>query len=64
MASHFGVTQRFKTIAPNDPEITLHTARLEGLHIYCHSTRESQISFSFTLWPAVFELLVILRQVH
>ena len=43
---------------------TLNTNRSKVPHIHTTITSELQISLHFTLWPAVFDLPAIWRQVH
>ena len=44
--------------------MTLNTKRLKVPHVHITNTQDSQISIRFALWPAIFELEGILRQVH
>ena len=64
MASHFSVTHHFEIGGPNDPKMTLKTKRSKVLHIHVTITPKSQISLRVALWPAVFTLQAIFKQVH
>ncbi len=57
----------FKTSAPNDPKRALSTMRLNVLYICPSSTQNPKfqsVSSGLSLWPAIFELQAILKQVH
>ncbi len=43
--------------------MALNTTRWNVIHAYDTSSLESKILIRFALWPAVFELCVILQQV-
>ncbi len=55
---------QLENCASNDPQMTLKATRSKVLHMYYSSTIESQISITFVLQPAVFDLQAILRKVH
>ncbi len=56
MASRFPDTGHFEPTAPNDPKTTLNTKRLKAPNVRTTTNTKFQISFCFTLLPAVFEL--------
>ncbi len=49
---------------PEWPQIDFESCKVKFPYICITSIPDSQTSLSFTLWPAVFEIQVILRQVH
>ena len=63
-ASCFWYIGHFGTSASNDPKMTLNPTRLNVPNICTTTVPESQISLSFPLRPALFEIQAILRQVH
>ena len=64
MPNHFRVTGHFETVAPHSPKMTLNTKMSNVLHMHGTTIPESQISVRLSLYPAVFELHAILRQVN
>ncbi len=56
MTSCFRVIGHFETSAPNDPRMTLNTARSKVHYICVTSVPKSQISLCFDLRPAVFKM--------
>ena len=64
MASHFWVATHLENSAPNDHKINLNTTRWNVPHICVTSVYNNQISVSFALRPAVFDLQAILRKLH
>ncbi len=59
----FRDTDRFGTIAPNDPKLTLNTTRSEILHMCYTTTTESQSSHLFALRLAIPKIIGFLRPI-
>ncbi len=63
-ANAFELQATLRKRGPNDPKITVNTQRSINGPIYITTTPAYQISLRFALRWTVFELQVILRQVH
>ncbi len=63
-ASHFQFSGHFETSVTDDNKIVFNTKRSNVSHMHMITTPKSKISLLFALWPAVFELESILRQVQ